>query len=468
MTTTSPLVAGYVSPYGSTTPLPSTPLHLLPSYPLTSHPPPHTAHHDRDTPSFDASSSSSQPQLVSGRDLGRTTSLRNAGEKEGSNKTEAPEKRGVESRESPAPLPARRDGRRPISLSSANMPRLSEVSSLYGRPSWWVGDGEEETPVVTKAGGDSPRKPAKRSEPQILRDISPPPLGHSGSFPVQHQLSNRPTTGSREGVRGSTSDLETNPSSEAWTVETGPRRSRAVPPRWKRHIRSADSSPIRTPTPSAGSKKRSVSPNITPVRSARHGSGASSNTRDSTPLSQRMTASKPSSTSSSSSSSLPRQRPRVGTSPVRRVPRSSSLRTPRTQQQSNGKSEKRSKSKQNRLEIVETQSSKVRAEKSNAAVEDTVEVKVAPSFPPIPPDSGVSSGRDGTPCDQSSAAGREGLRSQSETLLPATAAAGSSETPVDETFVVTSPTAEDEERTSSARKTWKNQPQQVHTYTLQQ
>ena len=442
LTTSSPLVTGYVGPYGSPTPLPSTPLHLLPSYPLTPHP---STHHNWDAPS-------SSDTSFSANFVKRTESTGRAEGSYGGSKgnsvvgcsgdmTSGGQRTtggggGNTGVSSPAP---RSDGRRAVSLSSANMPRFSEVSSLYGSPSWWAGDNEGEAPVDTR---DSPRKPAKRSEPQILRNISPPLLAPSGSFPTR-PLSTRATpTGEDVG------DLETNVSS-AWTVATGPpRRSRAVPPKWRRHIRSADSSPIRTP-PTGESKNRSVSPNVTPLRSSRNASGPAK-AKETTPLSQRMTAGKPRSSSTSSGS---KQRPRPGTSPVRRMPRSGSLRTPRTQPETGRQEKQRGPKQEDKVKtvVVAPQSTRAsRAERNSTtamALEDKVELS-----PPPRNDSSI-------PSELSGAGGEGAVGSQSGGML---VASGDSEKPVDETFVVKSPPDEEEGRTGSARKTWSSQSQQVH------
>ena len=428
--TTSSALFGYTSPYGSvvpptplpSTPLPSTPLPLLPSYPIsyTPHPPPSTSSqpHSTTTPTH------TQPGVIDtseNRGLKRSNSLRRA-----SNRAE------VKPTVSVPPSPPRKDGRRSISLSSSNMPRLSAVSSLYGRPSWWAGDDDEGAPVVTNTRGDSPRKPAKRIEPQILRDISPPPLSPSGS---PQGLSHTPRDPSSGGDAGEATGDDTNTSS-SWVVEVSPRQSRAaLPQRWRKQVRSADSSPIRTP-PGSGGKNRSVSPSVARLGSSK---SAVAGGRDSTPLSQRARAAKPPSKPATSGS---RHRGKPGSSHRERT---SSLHTAKSHPTTTTKRKKTEKppSKQERLTQSPTAS-------KNTAVRETrgSPPPSEPTAPTKPVTAGVSGG--------------EGeLGSVSDTTL--LTGAGAEGKVTDETFVVKSPTYEDEGRPNSARKTWNNQPHKVYT-----
>lgn len=309
----------------------------------------------------------------------------------------------------------RKDGRRSVSLSSSDMPRLSEVSSLYGQPSWW---GEDEDPIdITK--GDSSR-PAHH-EAQILRDISPPrPRSSSVSDTSQHSSKATVSVTRGHAQRELVSNEGTKSPNLVWTVESGPsRRSRAIPPKWRRNVRSADSSPIRRP----GSGGQNLSSNTTPVRM-----GKNASSKEFTPLSHRITATKPPSGSQKTGR-------RVSPSPVRSG-----------RELNNSTKQGKELSEQEKL----TSSSTRTTASSNT-----------PSDPVHNP--GVSSpsateGLRNTPSDPVRSPGvspppaTEGLRSRSDIVV------GSREN-ADETFVVTSPP--EDERPGSARKQWSHEPMQV-------
>lgn len=308
-------------------------------------------------------------------------------------KTQQPVSRNSVSNVSP-----RKDGRRSVSLSSSDMPRLSEVSSLYGQPSWW---GEEEDPIdITK--GDSSR--LAHREAQILRDISPPqPRSSSVSDTSQH--SNKATMPVTRGhaQRGVASSEGTKSPNLVWTVESGPsRRSRAIPPKWRRNVRSADSSPIRKP----GSGGQSLSSNTTPVRMGKNSSG-----KEFTPLSHRVTATKPPSGSQKTGR-------KVSPSPVIS-----------SRELNNSTKQRKELSEQEKLT-----SSSTRKTASSTTPSDPVR---SPGVSPPP--------------------ATEGLRSRSDVVV------GSREN-ADETFLVTSPP--EDERPGSARKQWSHEPMQVGSYVL--
>ena len=479
VTTSSPMMSGYVSPYGSvvSTPLPSTPLPLLPSYPTlspTPHPPPSTPpsnsqQHNmaRTSPQFQSptvSSGTASAPLKRSNSVGRGSHI-------GSSEVKVKSEVHVQA------APPRKDGRRSISLTSSDMPRLSGVSSLYGRPSWWGGDEDEEAPIVTSSGGDSPRKPAKRSEPQILRDISPP-LSPSGPAAVIQQSSGGLSAPSlRESAEEAPSDLETGPSA-VWTIEVGPRRSKtALPHKLRKQPRSADSSPIRAHhrVGSGGGKTRSVSPSAAPLSSSKT-AGTRGGSKDPTPLSQRVTAAKPPSSGS-------KQRGRQGSSPRPRAA-SSGSRGPTNRAKHGLKQEKTETSTQSKkskttpvavsapsvslapTEPVSTPSvSLVQTDPPSVSLAQTDPVN-SPSVSLVPtgtpPTEKPTSSHGHSSGGVSSASERE-LKSQSETLL-AESAVVEEKGAVDETFLVTSPTTHEEEeerKPSSARKTWNSQPQQV-------
>lgn len=374
--TSSPHAMGYMSPYGSVptspAPPPLDPLHY-PTTPITVY-----------TPSTPTTST----VLVS---PGGCTESRTDPE-------------FLSSGSSSHVMSLRKDGRRSVSLNSGDMPRLSEVSSLYGQPAWW---GDE---VKTK--GDTSR--TAHREAQILRDISPPQSRSSSVSDCSIVSSKAVRTAAKGTVY---SDLEVSGStSSAWTIETGPRQSRAIPPKWRRHVRSADSSPIRKP----GSERRSISSNVTPVRTCKN---AAVSDKNFTPLSRRVTASKPPS----------------GSQKVGRKNSPSSPMTTGTE----SSTKPRDCTKQKELITKREGSKTVNRRTSSSTRKATSNVQ---SDPIQGPGSDNTSPPPPLPLSV-------GLSSQSETGL------GSKEK-ADETFVVTSPTEEDE-RPGSARRQWSHEPDQV-------
>lgn len=376
--TPSPHIIGYMNPHGSfpnsPTPLPTLPPLQLPTTPV----PPNTL--------------SSTQTTVSLSPGNRPTESRT------DPKLRQSVSRGSVSRGSVSP---RRDGRRSVSLSSSDMPRLSEVSSLYGQPTWW-GDQED----VTK--GDSSR--LAHREAQILRDISPP-RQRSSSVSDTTQLSQHSSKAVVSVTRGDAQgEVAAKESSNfAWTVEPGqpPRRSRAIPPKWRRNVRSADSSPIRRP----GSERQGLSANTTPVRNTA--------SKEFTPLSHRVTATKPPSGSRKTGK-------RSSPSPVRS-----------SAEQNNSAKQEELISQQEKLksENYLTSHSTRNTTSSSALSAPVGGVRTSPPPP------------------------TEGLRSQSDTGV------GSREK-ADETFVVKSPT--EDERPNSARRQWTHEPVQVRSYVLLQ
>lgn len=290
----------------------------------------------------------------------------------------------------------RKDGRRSVSLSSSDMPRLSEVSSLYGQPSWW---GDNEDPIdITK--GDSSR-PAHR-EAQLLRDISPPQTRSSSvSDTLQHSSKAAMSLTRGNSQREVASNEGTKSPNLAWTAEAGPsRRSRAIPPKWRRNVRSADSSPIRRPA----MEGQSASSNTTPVRMSKNTAS-----KEFTPLSHRVTATKPPSGSRKTGR-------RISPSPV------------------SGRDSTKQEKELPEQEKLTTPSTGKKAS-SNTLSEPVHGPEVHVSPPPA----------------------TEGLRSCSDIAV------GSREN-ADETFVVTSPP--EDERPGSARKQWSHEPTQVGSWAM--
>ena len=382
---------GYVSPYASPSPVPTTPLHLLPHpHPPTSHP-----HDQPTTPTTDRSISPSSNRVPSTKSSQGSWTVESGGPSSSA---------GVLP---PRSVSSRKDGRRSISLSSADMPRLSEVSRLYGRPSWWGEEGGGGgDPVVTKKDGDtpasSPRRPARRDEPQILRDVSPPASPSASPRPMA-PVSASDSHRYEEGGGGKAS------SGSAWTFEAGaPRRSRALPPRWRRPVRSADSSPVRT----HARKQRSVSPGsagTTQASSSKNTTATTSSGRDFTPLSQRITARR-----APASGSRPATTGRRGTTGT------SSLKPQHTKPHGDGGN------KREILQVVE-----------HSAVQQAARTR---------DDTVCREGEEGSShCYGREASGDLGSRSETVMTLKA-----------EETFVVTSPPSDVEERPSSGRKQWNN------------
>lgn len=357
--TPSPHIMEFVNPHGSVpTPLPTLPPFHYPSTPVT----PKTTQ------------TAVSPLPGNGPTEPRTDP-----------KTEQPVSRNSSS------VSPRKDGRRSVSLSSSDMPRLSEVSSLYGLPSWW-GDNEDPIDVTRK---DSSR--LAHREAQILRDISPPRPRSSSVYDTSQHSSKATVSVTRGNAQGEVGSNEgTKSPNLVWTVESGPsRRSRAIPPKWRRNVRSADSSPIRRP----GSEGQSLSSNATPVRM-----GKNTSSKEFTPLSHRVTATKPPSGSRKTGK-------RVSPSPVR------------------SSRELNSAKEQEKL----TSSSTRKTASSNTPSDPVHSPEVSP--PPA----------------------TEGLRSHSDIGV------GSREN-ADETFVVTSPP--EDERPGSARKQWSHEPMQVGSCVL--
>ena len=425
VTTPSPHAIGYTSPYGSVispSPVPTTPLHLL-TYPQTPTPLP------RNQPS-----TSTQPSFSPSDQVSSTTKSKREGS---SRKQES----GTASNDGHSrPVTSRKDGRRSISLSSADMPRLSEVSSLYGRPSWW---GEEEKDV--KSGGDdssssSPRKPPKH-EPQILRDISPSQIDtmpHSTTQPQSITTSSHSASHAK-GLDGDNSNFIAGSESPslAWTFEAaGPCRSRALPAKWQRPIRSADSSPIRRRH--TEKQHRSVSPNTPPATNNKNPPTSNNNNRYFTPLSRRITAQRPPSDSRTSTSG--------------KKTRAMSASQPQVQRRKS-KDSSREQNKQERLLVVK-QSTVQQQTPSKQTPSKQTPSKQTPST--VQRDDNIQTpGTNSSPLLHHHREDSEGLRSQSETVMT------SRKKKAEETFVVTSPPSDDERPNSAARKQWSNEPQQV-------
>ena len=405
VTTSAPYSVGGLSPFVSTSPVPTTPLHLVQYTSIPPHSPLTTSTLSPGTPgTLPANVSVSPGQPATSSTQPRPE--RYESESAGIGKT-------CRSRV----VSPRKDGRRSISLSSADMPLLSEVSSLYGAPSWW---GEKERETASTRDGENTARRLRRSVPQILRDISPP---RNPPFDAESNFAGKVSTHTREAEKSSSQHKMAHRRPKAsWTVETGPRRSRALPPKLRRHVRSADSSPVRRPD----SDRQAGLSGVTPVRVAKGTTATSS--KDFTPLSQRVTASKPPSGS--------RKAGRKSSSPVASAAEASLSGVKGRQKEKSSRPE--------RPKVIDAQVPTSSGKTSGDVSSDTVSSRESnsTSLPVLQLHATPTSGGDS-------------LRSQSETGMT-----GVDRDTADETFVVTSPIKD--ERASSARKQWSHEPQQVH------
>ena len=343
----------------------------------------------------------------------------------------------------------RKDGRRSVPLSTGNTPNLSKISSLYGQPAWW---GEED-PVSAGSGSERVHHAAR-----ILRDISTPRTRSSStsdSSQVVRASSKATRSATSRERRSNQPELSSSPNA-AWTVEVGPRRSRAIPPKL-RHVRSADSSPVRR----GGSEKQSTSPTISPVRAHKTATGSN---KDFTPLSQRVTATKPPSGSRKTgrkSSPFPVSTAAKSSRPLhdqtKQGEQNSIGDTPNTAQTSASPSTLNN--------VSDVPSDPAQPESSTASpiipppAPPTIPPPASPPTPPtIPPPASpptpptIPPPAPPTIPPPAPPPSVVGLKSQSDVQL-------GSRKKTDQTFIVKSPT--EDERPNSARRQWSHEPEQV-------
>lgn len=169
-------------------------------------------------------------------------------------------------------MSSRSDGRRSVDLETA--PGLSKTSKLYGQPSWWGEEKEEEG----GRGGSKEMQSLQpfKSGPQILRQLDPETTLTKSAVKLSGKDELR-----MQAISSSLQQPQDVAAASSWVVDFGaassPRRARTLTSR----PRSADPSPNRV------AAKREASPRpkraATPTSGKQRSSSASSPTHQATP-----------------------------------------------------------------------------------------------------------------------------------------------------------------------------------------